>query len=631
MSEPTPPRAPGDQTSDAGNGAGAGRTRSRSMPGPADHQAGTRIDAVDPTVDPTRDPHASPDGFRRPLLMDPAGARPSGFAAPEALTDRLSPGPPTDSRAPAAGPAPADARPPDRSPAHRPPVSPWAPGSAAPPRPARPHTPSVLAGPTPTGSPTATRTGQGPEPARAESSFGPVSRIVTVSVRTPSSRIDLALPDRTTMAEVLETVLDLAPRSLREQALAHGGWILRTAAGRPLPGSTTLLDEGIAGGATVFLTGADAAEPAVVHDDLADAVADAVRTDSAAWPAGLGRGLALGSCAAFGVLTIIAVLALGPPWVVPSLVLAGFAGAAQVAAGLLARRRGDRGTALTIGLLSVGAGAAAATVAAAGSAPLTDLGPLAWLTGTLVAGVLAGTASLAVGSPGVTFGALIAAAGLLATAGTLSAAFELGASGTAALVCGLAVCLMPALPSLTLRLAAFEPDPLPASNEELAVAARRTVDGGDARGRTHRAVHLLTALLQGLTWPTLAAGTVLALGDAPAGQALAAVVGLALLLRARLFRTVGQRLPLVVCGVGCLLAVPAGVVIHADSTSAVLVIVLIAAVGAVLAAAAAGRRTPRPPAIARAAEIGDLLLTIAVIPLVAAVLGVFAFIRGLGG
>ena len=91
-------------------------------------------------------------------------------------------------------------------------------------------------------------TGRRRSTAGPESSFGPVSRVVTVSIRTPSSRVDLALPDRTTIAEVLETVLDVAPRSLREQALAHGGWILRTAAGRPLPGSTTLLDEGITGG-----------------------------------------------------------------------------------------------------------------------------------------------------------------------------------------------------------------------------------------------------------------------------------------------------------------------------------------------------------------------------------------------
>jgi hypothetical protein len=104
-----------------------------------------------------------------------------------------------------------------------------------------------------------------------------------------------------------------------------------------------------------------------------------------------------------------------------------------------------------------------------------------------------------------------------------------------------------------------------------------------------------------------------------------------MLLRARLFRTVGQRLPLLVCGVGCLLGVPAGVVIHADSTLPIVLMIVVAVAAAAMAATIAGRRVARTPAMARAAEIGDLLLTIAVIPLVAAVLGAFAFVRGLGG
>jgi type VII secretion integral membrane protein EccD len=585
--------------------------------------------AAGPVVDPVVDPDGNPGEPRRPLLMDPAGARPSGFAPPMSPIDVASSLPAAGRAAdPAAARSPA--RRPSAGPSAGPSASPWAPGTGARPRPARPHTPSVLAGPTPTGT-TADDRPATVESARSDTLFGPVSRVVTISVRTPSSRIDLALPDRTTIAEVLETVLELAPRSLREQALAHGGWILRTVAGRPLPGSTTLLDEGVTGGTTLFLTGADSVEAAVVHDDLADAVADAVRTDTGAWPAGTGRAFALGTCAAFGVLAILAALTLGPPWVVPSLVLAGLAVAGQVVAGLLARRRGDCGTALTVGLLSVVAGSVAATLAVAGSAPLTRLGPVPWLVGTLTAGVLAGTASLAIGSRRVPFGAVISAAGLLAVAGTCSAAFGLGPVGTAALVCGLAVCLMPAVPSLALRLAAFDPDPLPAAPQDLAAATRRTVDGADVRSRTRRAVHLLTALLHGLAWPALAAGIVLALDGALAGATLAAVVGLAMVLRARLFRTVGQRLPLLMCGVGCLLAVPAGVVIHADSTPTVALVIVVSVAAAAVAAMVAGRRTRRTPAMARAAEIGDLLLTIAVIPLVAAVLGAFAFVRGLGG
>src|SRR4029077_10526748 len=113
--------------------------------------------------------------------------------------------------------------------------------------------PSVLAG-----NAVALATGAVP----GEASFGPVSQVVRVSVRTLSSRIDLVLPDRSTIAETLETVLELAPRSLREQAIAHGGWILRTAAGEAIPGSMTLLDQGVIDGPTLFLTGIDAADTA---------------------------------------------------------------------------------------------------------------------------------------------------------------------------------------------------------------------------------------------------------------------------------------------------------------------------------------------------------------------------------
>ena len=178
-----------------------------------------------------------------------------------------------------------------------------------------------------------------------EASFGPVSQVVRVSVRTLSSRIDLVLPDRSTIAETLETVLELAPRSLREQAIAHGGWILRTAAGEPIPGSVTLLDQGVVDGATLFLTGIDAADSAAVYDDVADAVADTVLTDPSAWPAGGGRAVALGAAGLFAALTCLSLLLAGPPWTAVAITLGGITLLAQVAAGLLSRGVGDAGIA----------------------------------------------------------------------------------------------------------------------------------------------------------------------------------------------------------------------------------------------------------------------------------------------
>ena len=619
-----------DPVATAGSASAAGSAGSATGPPTAAGPLGAPL--------PRSDLDRGPTELRRPLLMDPAGARPAGFA---------------------------------------PPGSPWAPTAGTRSRPTPLSTPSRLAGPSPgstvgpVGPPDPLDpldplgpldpldAGPGwpaqPDVPRPESAFGPVSRIVTVSVRTPTSRIDLVLPDRTPVAEVLETVLDLAPRTLREQALAHGGWILRTAAGRPLPGSTTLLDEGITAGDTLVLIGADVGQPPVVHDDAADAVAEAVRADTRAWPAGAGRITALAAGAAFGLLAILSVPALGPPWMLPALVLAGLALVAQLGAGLLARRRGDVAAAVTVGLLSVPAGAMAATLATAaaglrsasaagpgaagpaatGSAGVASLGvagPLPWLAGVVAAGVLAAIASATVGSRRVVFGAVVTGAGLLLVAGAPALLVALTPTGVAALVAGLAVGLMPVTPSLALRLAAFEPDPLPGSVGDLDAAARQPVDGGDSRTRTRRAVRLLTALLHGLAWPVLGAGLVLALAGPPVtGPALAAVAGAALLLRARLFRTVGQRVPLLFAGLACLVAVPAGLVLHAASWSTVVLVIGAAVASAGTAVAVAGRRTPRTPATARAAEIADLLLTVAVFPLTAAALGAFTVIRGLGG
>lgn len=668
MTDPTPrgpatgPAGPGTRRPpDRAHAAGPPDRADAAGPPDRDHAAGQLL-RPDATGPPDRAHAAGPTGRtgpddatatppavtgqegiaaepRRPLLMDPAGARPTGFAPPTGSTTATGPNAATGATA-ATGPNAATGS--TVSAALVPPASPWAPVAGARPRPTPPLAPSRLAATSLGGSAEpAPGWPAAPEDPRPESAFGPVSRIVPVSIRTPTARIDLVLPERTTAAEVLETVLNLAPRSLREQALAHGGWILRTAAGRPLTGSATLLDEAVTAGDTLVLAGADTRAAAVVHDDPADAVADAVRADTRAWPAGAGRVVALAACGAFGLLAILAAPALGPPWTPPALVLAGLALAAQLAAGLLARRRGDAAAAVTIGLLSVPAGAAGAALATAaglsasgspGGSPLGAAGPLPWLVGLLAAGVLAGTASVAIGSHRVAFGAVVTAAGLLVVAAVPALAVGLSVAGVAALVTGLAVCLMPAAPSVALRLAAFEPEPLPGSAADLEVAARRTLDGADTRSRARRAIRLLTALLHGLAWPVLGAGIVLAVAAPPAaGPALAAVAGTALLLRARLFRTVGQRVPLVVAGVGGLLAAAGGLVLHASSSWTVLLVVVVAAAAAGTAAVLAGRHRPRTAGMARAAEVADLLLAIAVIPLTAAAVGAFAVIRGLGG
>ncbi|MEP6560601.1 MAG: type VII secretion integral membrane protein EccD [Nakamurella sp.] len=533
---------------------------------------------------------------RRPLLMDPAGVRPSGFAPPAVLTPT-----PTSSVAPSTGSAPvvpAVAQVQQAGPA------------------------SLLAGPGAAGGIARVDPGA--------ASFGPVSQVVKVSIRTLSSRIDLVLPDRSTIAETLETVLELAPRSLREQAIAHGGWILRTAGGAALPGSTTLLDQGIVDGATLFLSGIDAADSVIIYDDVADAVADTVVRDPSAWPAGGGRAIALGAAGLFGGLVLLSLLLAGPPWVAIAITLTGITVIAQVAAGLLSRGVDDAGVALVAGLISVGTGAAAAMVASAGTLPLLDIGAPQLLLGAAGGTVFATTAALAIGTRQVPFAAVITGSILICIALICCVLFDLPAPGGAAVVAGLGVCLMPVVPNASLRLARFELNPLPTTADEV-YADHETVDTPAIRQRTRQAMGYVTALLQGLTWPTLAACVVLAVSHDVTAQVLAGVVGFGLILRARLFITIGQRLPLLIAGIGSLAAVLAAMTSQFDGSTLLLVVCAPALLAVIVCLLLATRRRRATPGLVRTAEIVELIIAVAVIPLVTGVLGLFGFIRGLGG
>ena len=425
-------------------------------------------------------------------------------------------------------------------------------------------------------------------------------------------------------------MLELAPRSLREQAIAHGGWILRTAAGAALPGSSTLLDQGIVDGATLFLSGIDAADSVDVYDDVADAVADTVLSDPSAWPGGGGRAVALGAAGLFGGLVLLALLLAGPPWTAVAIALAGITVIGQVAAGLLSRGIGDAGVALVAGLISVATGAAAAMVASAGSLPLLEMGAPQLLLGAAGATVFATTAALVIGTRRVPFAAVITGSVLVCIALICCVLFDLPAPGGAAIVAGLGMCLMPVVPNVSLRLARFELNPLPTTADEV-YADHETVDTPAVRQRTRQAVGYVTALLQGLTWPTLAACVVLAVSHDITAQVLAGVVGFGLILRARLFITIGQRLPLLVAGIGSLAAVLAAMTAQFDGSTLLLAVCGPALLAVVVCLLLATRRRRATPGLVRAAEIIELLIAIAVIPLAAGVLGLFGFIRGLGG
>jgi membrane-associated HD superfamily phosphohydrolase len=112
---------------------------------------------------------------------------------------------------------------------------------------------------------------------------------------------------------------------------------------------------------------------------------------------------------------------------------------------------------------------------------------------------------------------------------------------------------------------------------------------------------------------------------------LVGVVAAAGMLRARLFSTVRHRLPLLLTGLAGLVLLMARLA-GADLTVQVGVGVALLAV-AVLAVTAGMRYSVRPPSVqlGRLADIFDVLLVLATIPIVCQVLGVYTWVRGLAG
>jgi hypothetical protein len=103
--------------------------------------------------------------------------------------------------------------------------------------------------------------------------------------------------------------------------------------------------------------------------------------------------------------------------------------------------------------------------------------------------------------------------------------------------------------------------------------------------------------------------------------------------RARLFLTVRQRLPLLLAGTAGLVVLALGALATLEPDQRLFAGTAGALVVGGLGVAAAMRYSRRGPSpyLGRAAEILDIVLIIGVVPVACAVLGLFGWVRGLGG
>ncbi|MCX4983843.1 type VII secretion integral membrane protein EccD [Streptomyces sp. NBC_00572] len=384
-----------------------------------------------------------------------------------------------------------------------------------------------------------------------------------VTVVAPDSRIDVALPEDIAVADVYPEILRLTGQT--QAAGTPTGYHLVRRDGSVLDGARTLAAQQVLDGEVLSLRPFAQSLPPAVYDDVSDAVASAVTRDRHLWSDELLRGAGLVG----GVLLLVLmgfVLWFADPvrhdmHSLPG-IIAGAAGFLLTAfAGVRARVYGDRATAVALGLgalpllLIAGSGIVGPD---AGQGP----GRLQFLLGSVT--VLVASVALVALTP--SGDAPFVAATFLATVGTLATFVailtESTATETAAACAPVAIGLVAFLPGLSARFARlpigyaaprsatddeFHGDPQQPSGEEL-----QPVDGERIALQARRGHEMLLGLVGGCAAVVVGSAAVLGFAGNVWGQFLALAAGLAMLLRARLFRYTSQVACVLVAGLAAI-------------------------------------------------------------------------------
>ncbi|MGW2205317.1 type VII secretion integral membrane protein EccD [Streptomyces sp. NPDC001774] len=383
-----------------------------------------------------------------------------------------------------------------------------------------------------------------------------------VTVVAPDSRIDVALPEDIAVADVYPEILRLTGQT--QAAGTPTGYHLVRRDGSVLDGARTLAAQQVLDGEIISLRPFAQSLPPAVFDDVSDAVASAVTRDRHLWSDDLLRGAGLVG----GVLLLVLmgfVLWFADPLrhdmhSLPG-VIAGAAGVLLTAfAGVRARVYGDRATAVALGLgalpllLIAGSGIIGPD---AGQGP----GRLQFLLGcvTVLVVSVALVALTPSGDAPFVAATFLAAVGTLAT--FLAIVSESSATETAAVCAPVAVGLVAFLPGLSARFARlpigyasprsaadddFHADPARAADEA------QPVDGERIALQARRGHEMLLGLVGGCAAVVVGSAAVLGFAGNVWGQLLALAAGLAMLLRARLFRYTSQVACVLVAGIAAI-------------------------------------------------------------------------------
>jgi type VII secretion integral membrane protein EccD len=440
--------------------------------------------------------------------------------------------------------------------------------------------------------------------------------------------VDLALPVTVPLADLLPAMLRMAGEELADAGSAHGGWALQRLGEPALDTAADLAELGLRDGETLHLRPRRAALQAADYDDVADAVDAALGHRSGRWSPAAARTCALSAAAALAAAGALVLLRSGPPWPVPAIAAGGAALALISAAGVLSRAWGDATAATVVAVAGLPYAFLAGTLLQAGAPHPDAFGAAQLLSGS---GVLALAATLALTWVGDGTLPLLGAV-VVALCGVLGGVADrwTTAAGAAAIVVTVLVVLAPVVPGAAYRAARLPLPFIPSTAEELRaepdpVAAQKLLD------RVVQADRIMTGLTAGAAIATAVGLAVEARGTGWAPPVLVLVAALALLLRARLFTGLHQRIWLLSGGTAgvVMAAVAVGNRAGGGAVGLVVVLLLAAALTVAVAMRPAGRRYA--PFWPRLADIAELLVVATVVPIALQVLGVYGYVRSLWG
>ncbi|MEO3743658.1 type VII secretion integral membrane protein EccD [Plantactinospora sp. B5E13] len=456
----------------------------------------------------------------------------------------------------------------------------------------------------------------------------PVSGLRRVTVVAPRARMDVGLPVHCTLAELIPQLVRLA-RAAPQSGTDGTGWVLSRVGGPALSPGLTVAASTIADGEILQLTSRPSYQAPLLFDDVVDAIASAAQSRRGAWRPRVGRRLGLVTAA---LLLTGATL----------LLLAGLAGRPQsaIAAGVVAVT------------LLLAAGALARAYADVESAAVCSA---AGLVAALAAGVTAlpphpgwpvGAGPLALGLATLTFHAMLTVAivhrhpffvGTVVAAGTGTLVtatvllLDVRPEHAAAVAVVVLTTLTTVAPIVSLRLAGLPMPTVPEDMESFR-ADERPALGSSVLDATSTAANLLTALVSALGVAVAGCAVVLLRDGSAWSPLLVGLAGVAWLVRSRSYAGAAQR----VCTVAVGLLILAGLGWRLPS---ILGPSWLFATAAVLGAAGAlclvyadrVVRNRHSPFRARWLDILEYAVLISLLPVAAAVVGVYPAVRDAAG